>query len=402
MPGSQPFASWNIFDSALIKNANGHHYWETKGLVDELVRRGENVRLFSHRFVPTTEEFPGILITPVFSLFLYQSISDDSTWSTLENFIMHNRTFSLELSRLDPAQFQNSIVVFPTVGERQLLGIFRWLGTFPEAAAPKAAICLLPPFEWSNSDHRTGLYKTVWHDCPPEVRNRVALYGRTSQIADMFIKYTGMPARVFPYPIPEDLAAIQTNSGIAPPGPMMVSFVGGARRERGGELIADVVRQCRGLDIRFFIQVRKGSDTDMDTQVLTDLAGLPHVQLHEGSLQRGDYCRAIADSVVLLAYDPAEYRWRDSGVYHEARFLDAPVLVTAGSFMADEVMRSGNGLVIEDFSVPAIVDSIVRAQRELPALRDAAARIGRDVREQHGVGRCLDALAAPFSSSGVD
>lgn len=396
----QPFASWNIFDSALVRNASGHHYWETKALVDELVRQGATTRLFSHRFAPTADEFPGIPITPAFSLFLYESVSDDDRWSALENFIVHNRTFFSELASLDPAQFRNSIVVFPTVGESQLLGIFRWLSTFPEEAAPKAALCLRPSFAWSNSDHTTGLYKTVWKDCPPEIRNRVAVFGRTPQIADMFVKHTGMPTRVFPHPIPEDLAAFRANSGTAPMDPMVISFVGGLRRERGGEFVADVAKQCSGLAVRFFIQLRHGRDTDIDAEILTALAGLPHVRLHAGALERSDYCRAIADSVVLLAYKPSEYRWRDSGVYHEAKFLDAPVLVTAGTFMADEVMRSGNGLVIEDFTVPAIVDCIARAQRELPALREAAALVGKDARERHGVDHCLDALAAPFGSIG--
>ena len=98
---------------------------------------------------------------------------------------------------------------------------------------------------------------------------------------------------------------------------MVVSFVGGSRRHRGGELIPDLVKQCSGSGVRFFIQLRHGGDTNIDEQALSALSVLPHVRVHEGPLERPDYYREIADSVVLLAYVPEEYRWRDSGVYHK-------------------------------------------------------------------------------------
>jgi hypothetical protein len=395
------FKSWNIFDCGLTKVANGHHYWETKAFVDELLSRGETVRVFSHRVAPSADRFSGVPVTPLFSLFLYESVSDDPRWATLENFIVHNRTFWSELAKVDASLFHDSMVVFPSASESQLLGIFRWLNTFPSENGPKAAICLLAPLQWSRSDHITGLYRTVWTDCPPELRTRLAIFGRTPQIAENFVKHADMPARVFPHPIVQDLVAPRPPANATSAGPMVISFVGGARRERGGELIASVVRQCAGLGVQFFIQVRPGSDTDFDTQVLNELSALPHVRLHAGTLERPDYYRAIADSVVLLAYRPTSYRWRDSGVYHEAKCLDAPVLVSAGTFMADEVKSSGNGLIIEDFTADAIADCIARAQRDLPALKAAAARVGREARESYGVARCVDALAAPFMSPAV-
>ena len=58
MAEGRRFKSWNILDSALIKNANGHYYGENKGLVDELLRRGETVRLFSHNNAPDRGGIP--------------------------------------------------------------------------------------------------------------------------------------------------------------------------------------------------------------------------------------------------------------------------------------------------------------------------------------------------------
>src|SRR5262245_53771343 len=130
MSGSRRFKSWNIFDSALIENAGGHHYWETKGLVDELLRRGETVRLFSNRQGPSAEHFSGVQVVPTFSLFPYASLSDDPTWSRLENFILHNRFFGDDLGKLDRSLFNDSLVLFPTINDGQLLGTVRWLSGF--------------------------------------------------------------------------------------------------------------------------------------------------------------------------------------------------------------------------------------------------------------------------------
>jgi len=120
------------------------------------------------------------------------------------------------------------------------------------------------------------------------------------------------------------------------------------------------------------------------------------VRIVDGALDYDVYYRTIGSSVVLLPYKPEAYRWRDSGVYHEAKLLDAPVLATAGTWIADEIRSLVNGLVIEDFSVDAVVETIARAQRELSALTSAAARVGREARKTEGVTRCIEALAGAF------
>jgi hypothetical protein len=397
MPSRQRFKTWNIFDSALNSQANGHHYWEAKALVDELVRRGETVRLFTHRDAPAAEQFPGAEIVPTFSLRMWDSVSGDPARFRIQNFVVHNDTFQSDLWGHDPSLFHSSLALFPTVKEDQLLGLLRWLNGIEPEVRPRAAVCLFPPGEWSPTDHSAQLYKALWKGSPLALRQEIAIFCRTRQIAERFREHTGIPARALPFVAPEDALAARPSS---PGGPMVVSFVGGARRERGGALIADAVEQCAGLGVRFFIQAKQ-SVGGSQAAALAGLSRWPHVQLHEGVLGRDDYYRAIADSVVLLPYMPSRYRWRDSGVYHEALMLDAPVLVSAGTWMAEEVKSSGNGLVIEHFSSAAIVECIARAQRELPALRAAAARVGAEFRQTIGVARYIDAVAGAFESAGT-
>ena len=78
MDNERRFKAWNIADPALNREANGHHYWEAKSLVDELRSRGETVRLFSHRDAPAAEQFPGVEIIPTFSLHPLSNVTRDA------------------------------------------------------------------------------------------------------------------------------------------------------------------------------------------------------------------------------------------------------------------------------------------------------------------------------------
>lgn len=395
MADTSRFQAWNIIDCGLDKNSTGSHYWETSALAHELIRRGETVRILSHRNAPGAELCPEAAIVPTFQLSLYDVVSNDAAWSTIEHFVVHNRSFQSDLARLDPKLFEGSVALFPMIGANQLLGLFRWLGGLAQERRPKVAITLFEPRAWNETNAAARFFKAVWEGCQPELRKDVVIFARTPPGAVMFAKQLGIPASVFPYAVPDRYLAPKPDT--APTGDrMIVSFVGGARRDRGTALIPEVARRCSGMGVEFHVQARGGQGHIFDTAPLKALSALPHVRLEHGTLNRDDFCRAIGESVVLLPYRPNDYRWRDSGVYHEAKLLDAPVLVTAGTWMADEVGSLGNGLVIEAFSADAVVACIAQAQRQLAALRAAAMRVGKHARQKDGAGRCIETVASAF------
>jgi hypothetical protein len=391
-----PFATWNILDCGLDANSTGSHYWETKALARELVRQGNTVRIFSHRVAPGADLCAEAEIVPAFSLSLYAAMSKDATWSAKDHLIAHNRSFQSDLMRLDPVLFRSSLAMFPMVGANQLLGLLRWLASLSRETRPNVSVTLFEPRAWEDSSPVAGFYKDVWRECPEDVKRSVAIFARTPPGAAMFTTRLGIPATLFPYALPERFLTTPDGAGSARDA-MTVSFVGGTRRDRGCALIPDVVKQCAETGVRFFIHVRSGLDAGFDHRTLTALGVLPQVHVEEGAMRRSALCRAIATSVILLPYRPDDYRWRDSGIYHEAKLLDAPILVTAGTWMADEVRSLGNGLVIEKFSAAAVVECIARARHELPALKAAAARIGKAARKTDGVGRCIAAVAGAFA-----
>jgi hypothetical protein len=400
MSTTRPIKAWNILDCGLSRGVTGHHHWEAKALTDELVRRGHEVRLFTQLNAPDAAQFAGAELIPTFAMFLYQEISNDPMWSAIENFVVHNRSFHRDLSRLDPSMFEHAVTVFPTLGENQILGLVRWLAEFPKEKRPRVAIGLRTPQEFTPSNTRTQFYRNVFKKYLSEQGSGIAVFCRTAQSAAMTEKHVGVKANVFPVLVPDDLLSRRPRAPKAGTSPMMVSFVGGARRERGSALLPEIVKRCASQDVEFFIQVRAEADPRFDPNVLRALSGHPHVRVHNGAMAREDYYDVIANSITLIAYEPEFYRWRDSAVYHEAKLLDAPALVSAGTWMEDDVKALGNGLVIEAFTADAAAECIMRARRELPALSAAAVRAGRTAREKNGVARCLEAFGNACSSSG--
>jgi hypothetical protein len=392
------FKAWNFIDAGLHVRSTGHHYWETKALTDELLTRGADVRIFSRRDAPSAG-FPGARVYPTFSLDYYAIVSNDPTWGLTENFVAHNLSFQADLFRAEPSLFHGSLTFFPTLSERQLLATIRWLTHFEDRARPKAVVTLQPLTNWSDGNPSANIYRKLWADCPAAVRQGFALAARGADTADQFHRLLGVRPHVLPSPLGahERRRQIALNAGASPPGPMVVSFVAGARRERGALYIPDVVKSCMPLDIRFFIQVKDEGDIEVDLRPLTALRGLPNVELHEGVLGRDAYHDAIAGSVVLIPYVPNNYRWRSSGVYMDAKFLGAPVIVAADSWMAEEVKSLGNGLVFEEHTPAAIAACIARAQREIGSLRERAAACAKEFSAANGPDRCVDAIESLFA-----
>jgi glycosyltransferase involved in cell wall biosynthesis len=393
------FKAWNIVDAGLAQGSTGHNYWETKALADELLKRGVEVRIFSHKNAPK-ERFPGVQVHPTFSLFLYTQVSTDPSWGALENFVVHTRRFQHDLSQIERPLFQGSLTFFPTVLASQLLATIRWLAQFEDVARPKAVVTIRPPADWSDNSPAARNYRMIWADCPAAVKKNLALTVRTPETANQFHELFGVKPHVLPSPLgaPERRAQIAAKVGAQLPEPITVSFLAGMRRKRGITHIPDVVKLCMPLGIHFFIQVKDDGEPGVDIPLLTALGGLPNVKLHEGVLERDAYHDAIARSIVLIPYASDSYRWVSSGVYNEAKFLGAPVIVGTGSWMAEEVKSLGNGLVFEEHTPAAIAACIAQAQREIGKLRERAAICARKYSAENGPDRFVDAVESIFAN----
>jgi glycosyltransferase involved in cell wall biosynthesis len=395
------FKGWTIIDPGLRKSNFGHQYSETRALAGEVLGRGGKVRVVCFRDAPEPW-FPGLEIVPALSLFAYQPVSDDRAWGALENFIVHNRVFDQDLSRLDRAALADTLCLFATMDVWHIMGALRWLGRFEGRARPSVAINLFPLKYWSPEDFHARLLQTAWKECPPAVKASVRLCVRETESVGRFERLLGEKPHFLPSPLgPIGSRSAPAHKASDANAPMQVAFVGGARPERGAGLIPDIVAQCASPEIPFFVQV-KGETTPSAAARLRALRGTPHVHVHEGVLDENAYYGVIAKSLVLLPYRPDDYGIKSSGVYVEAKFMGSPVIVPEGSWMADDVRALGNGLVFDAFNAESVADCIRRAQREIVRLRAAARDAAIAFRAANGADRCVDATEALFANVAQD
>ena len=396
------FKAWNIINNLLGGYTFGHVLWEPKLLVEELGHRGTETRVLGHSSI-NADDFPGARVMPAFLLHHREPVSSDPDWGYLENFVVHNMAFEQALGGLDRGLFNNALTMFLDMSERQMLGTVRWLSRFDDASRPRVAMMLQGQTDWSARNTALDMYGKVWAGRSDAFKQRVKLCVRSDVSATNYEPIFRARPHVLPSILgstAREVRAAKERNG-AQAGPLIVSFLGGARPERGAGFIPDVVKQCTPLGIRFLVQLTDpyGADPGLVDSVKA-LRDRPEVQFHDGKLPREQYNDWIAQSAVLLPYDAALYQSRSSGVYNEAKSLGAPVIVPAGTWMAEDVSRIGNGLVFEENTAASIAACIARVKDDLGGLRARAAAHAAGYSRENGADRCVDAVEALFAVSG--
>jgi glycosyltransferase involved in cell wall biosynthesis len=388
---------WYIADSLLTDATDGHQFWEPKLLSEELRRRGKKVKLVGHTSIAASN-FPAAETVPLFPLYFTEPHCPDPSWGYMENFVIQNRSFLEALLGLRPAPGARELVLFPNATERQLLGIFRWLDHIDPRQRPCVALILGAMRDWTPSNPAIRVYQKLWAECPPAIKESLRLCARTEMTARKFQDVLGTVPHVLPSALAPTAREIDATRGRTgnPKEPLTVSFIGGARHERGAMLVPGIVRQCLPFGVRFCIQITDALELSFGVSSLKALRGLPGVEVHEGLLARETYLDWIARSVVLLPYAREDYRWRSSGVYLEAKCFGSPVIVPEGTWMAEDVKRCGNGVVFAEYSPAAIAKAIALAQAGLADLRARAEACAPEVLAAQGADRFVDKVESLF------
>jgi hypothetical protein len=140
--------------------------------------------------------------------------------------------------------------------------------------------------------------------------------------------------------------------------PLRFGTLGNARAEKGFNLISSLaLRTYRNL--KFSLQINDPA-LDVRTQISRlKKKNLDNVELIDMSLDDSGYKSRIESlDVVLAPYDPSIYSDRTSSVLIESRQFSKPILVTAGTWMADQIQRYGGGIVISEWSLKKLSKGI--------------------------------------------
>jgi glycosyltransferase involved in cell wall biosynthesis len=219
------------------------------------------------------------------------------------------------------------------------------------------------------------------------VGRRVFLYAETAALAAHLESWNLVPFEVLGNPVPKGFLKVSARSDAGDARrPLTIVFPGQARAEKGYVRLPAIVAGLQARDdvtrpVRFVLQSSFGRyDTggsvrrrDRDRGAAREaLRAFPDslVQVVDRALTNEEYFALIADAdVLLLPYDAEVYRTRPSMIVSEAALFGKPVVVTAGTTLA-ELAEPGIG---ETASTDAdFVDGLTKVINDYDAYRAKA------------------------------
>jgi glycosyltransferase involved in cell wall biosynthesis len=288
---------------------------------------------------------------------------------------MRHPAFYFECSRaLRTYRFGEGDLAFcHMVAQRNILEC-AWLATkLPRSAAPRLVLLFRYPASFYRPDRlatKLGirLLERAWRE------GRVRLSTDSVKLAQEYAQLTEILFEVFP--IPHTRRFIPSQAAARCPS-LRIGSLGNPREDKGFNELVDALllfrRVCPELRVEFVVQVNNPGRNCARSVERLRAAGLPNVTFVEHALPSADYAGLLASlDIILLAYPQDAYRARTSGVFIEAVAAGKPVVVTAGTWMADELGRWGAGVVIERPSPAGIARAVGTAVSEFAALHAKA------------------------------
>ena len=225
----------------------------------------------------------------------------------------------------------------------------------------------------------------------------VTVLGPTDAVIEPFRECGFRDARVVPYPI-------------TPPGPdpertgdrfRHVLFAGAARRDKGFSRVVDLVcdMAARGVAVPFSIQASPDHYDKRGEGIRDDLdrlrkAAPPWLRMFPDTLCAEEYRKMFDGAIVLQPYAREDFADRVSGVTLDAFSAGAPVIATAGTWMARAVDRFAAGAAVPDLSPPVLLTAVETIRAEYSRYHRNALEAGRSLQEEHSARHLLEALAS--------
>ena len=204
------------------------------------------------------------------------------------------------------------------------------------------------------------------------------MFGTTPSVAEYFHRAGFRFAEVLPYPAP---GAPTSNDAF---GFRRLLYAGAARRDKGFNVVVDLVEllNARQERIPVAVQISPEHFGKYDAATLEDIdrlqkIGYPHLQVIDQTLDPDEYLGLFPGSICLQPYDRQEFHDRVSGVTLDALSQGCPLIATAGTWMAAQILPSRAGLALDQVNATALYDAVAEMIPRYDAFRDAALEAGR-------------------------
>jgi len=277
-----------------------------------------------------------------------------TAWSHLTYRWWRARSFEADTSRLfDRISLDDGDLVFvPTLSEVDLAGLGRYLKAHPRST--KASWHLLFRRDiysgrdsgYGAQDGRLAPLQGSFRQFVNGLRgHRVEFYTDTDRLTTQYDRLAC--ARFRTLPIPVNPAFAEHRSRLRAPDIFTVTYLGDAREEKGYQFLPGIVRETLRLSagpVRFLVQSNfafrfpeRQGPVVMARHFLRQHPS-EEVEVLSSPLTVEEYRNLLlSGSVSLLPYDAESYYARSSGILVESLTAGIPVVVPAGSWLADQI-----------------------------------------------------------------
>jgi len=223
----------------------------------------------------------------------------------------------------------------------------------------------------------------------------LTLMGPTETVVGVFRECGFRDVRVVPYPgSPASAETVDAEGAFR-----HVLYAGAARRDKGFPAVVDFVRYLAdtGSEIPLAVQASPGHYGKFDDGIPAELdrlrkSSVARLRVFPETLGATEYRAMFDGAIVLQPYSGDDFADRISGVTLDAFSSGAPVVATAGTWMARVAGRFGAGVALKDSSPASILSAVEAVRAEYPRFRRGALEAGSALRKEHDARGLLEVL----------
>jgi glycosyltransferase involved in cell wall biosynthesis len=384
-----------IADFDLVEYS-GHFFNQVFGLREAAHSRGLETRIYvaSKADPRVAEELDGHAILPTTR---WRNVKKDVS---LEDFASAHGRLNPLWNDLETAHVSElDILVITSSRPPVIFGVGQWLRARPASARPSVFFRFFGPeffdFEAKVFSDDAWAYHFASRHLPDEAGGERTFFTLNNKKALTHLETLSL-RRTFYLPVPKYYGPV-AELPVSPSQPLTiyvhVNRKAGPISDRVVDLVSTLCK--RHGDVKFLIRFCKYAYGRDDFHKTIDMRLVDrNVEILPAEQNHVEYLATIERSdMVLLPYNPVEYRGIVSGIFCEAAAMGKVAIVPAETWIADHITEGrATGVLFGENSVADMTEAVERAIRDRKRLQAEAYRNAPSFREENSCAKNLEGM----------